>query len=40
MRIRDRASSYAYDAAGQLTEFLQTTGYGERYAYDLSLIHI
>ena len=27
-------SSYAYDAAGQLTEFLQTTGYGERYAYD------
>ena len=28
------ASIYAYDAAGQLTEFLQTTGYGERYAYD------
>ena len=26
--------TYAYDAAGQLTEFLQTTGYGERYAYD------
>ena len=27
-------SSYAYDALGQLTSFLQSTGYGEQYAYD------
>ena len=27
-------STYAYDALGQLTSFLQSTGYGERYAYD------
>ena len=27
-------STYAYDALGQLTSFLQTTGYGESYAYD------
>lgn len=27
-------STYAYDALGQLTSFLQSTGYGEQYAYD------
>ena len=27
-------STYAYDALGQLTSFLQSTGYGESYAYD------
>ena len=27
-------SSYAYDALGQLTSFLQSTGYGEQYVYD------
>jgi RHS repeat-associated protein len=27
-------SAYAYDALGQLTAFTQSTGYGERYAYD------
>ena len=27
-------SSYAYDALGQLTSFLQSTGYEEQYAYD------
>ena len=28
------ASTYAYDALGQLTAFLSSTGYGESYAYD------
>ena len=27
-------NTYAYDALGQLTSFLQSTGYGEQYAYD------
>ena len=27
-------STYAYDALGQLTSFLQSTGYEEQYAYD------
>ena len=27
-------STYAYDALGQLTSFLQSTGYGEQYTYD------
>ncbi len=27
-------STYAYDALGQLTDFRQSTGYGESYAYD------
>ncbi len=27
-------SAYAYDALGQLTDFWQSTGYGESYAYD------
>ena len=27
-------SSYAYDAMGELTGFLQSTGYGEQYSYD------
>ena len=27
-------NTYVYDALGHLTSFLQTTGYGERYAYD------
>ena len=27
-------NSYAYNALGELTSFLQSTGYGESYAYD------
>ena len=27
-------ATYVYDALGQLTSFLQSTGYGEQYTYD------
>lgn len=30
----DTESTYTYDALGQLTAFVQSTGYGERYTYD------
>ena len=32
----DIESNYTYDALGQLTAFAQSTGYGERYTYDVA----